>query len=579
MTTTMTTTKKNIDAHPITVEVVRNSIVAYADEMANALCKAAYNMMIYEVRDFCCGLIDTSGRMISQNRGGLPIFLADLGVAVEDGIKRWGLDGFKPGDIMIMNHGEVCGQHLNNVVIYAPCFVDGELVGFAANRAHWVDIGGMRIGFGSSLTTEIYAEGLQMRSLKIYEEGKRNETLWQIIHDNVRFPDASLGDLRAQMASCQLGARRYGELVQRYGRPTVEACVDRIWDQADQAVRSVIEKIPDGVYQAESELDNDGRNLTQPIRIKVTVEIAGPIMTVDYSEMNAQTNSPLNSGKSGGIAAARVAFKAITSPDLDVNEGCFRALNVKIPDGTIVSAKAGAAIGLWSIALPTTIDTILKALAPALPKLIPAAHKGDMGGCSFYGYKEDGTRFLLLNIFGGGWGGRPTEDGEDASVSVCQGDVRNSPVELQEIRYPILVDEHALRDDSGGPGKYRGGLGVRITYRTLVPCQVTINCERTRNPPWGLNGGGNGAHNVAIVKPAEGTERIVFKGTEIPLAKGDRVTFLTAGGGGYGKPQERTQEAITNDVAQGFVEPAKAKEFYGWKTTVASKAKTTAKIA
>ena len=279
-------------AHPITVEVVRNAIVAYADEMANALCKAAYNMMIYEVRDFCCGLIDTQGRMISQNRGGLPIFLADLGVAVEDGIRRYGLDGFKPGDIMIMNHGEVCGQHLNNVVIYAPCFVNGELVAFAANRAHWVDIGGMRIGFGSSATTEIFAEGLQMRSLKIYEAGVRNETLWQIINDNVRFPEASLGDLRAQVASCQLGARRYGELVSRYSRETVESCIERVWEQADVAVRAIVAKIPDGVYEAESALDNDGRNLDQPIRVKVKVIIDGSVMRVDFSEMNPRAESP-----------------------------------------------------------------------------------------------------------------------------------------------------------------------------------------------------------------------------------------------------------------------------------------------
>ena len=556
---------KATGAHPITIEVVRNSIVAFADEMANALCKAAYNMMIYEVRDFCCGLIVTQGRMISQNRGGLPIFLADLGVAVEDGIKRWGLDGFKPGDILIMNHGETCGQHLNNVVLYAPCFVNGELVAFAANRAHWVDIGGMRIGFGSSLTTEIFAEGLQMRSLKIYEAGVRNETLWQIIHDNVRFPDACLGDMRAQIASCQLGARRYGELVSRYSRPVVEACIDRIWDQADMQVRSVIEKIPDGVYVAESAMDNDGRNLDQPIKIKTTVTIKGSTMTVDFSEMNPQTHSPLNSGKSGGIAAARVAFKAITSPELDVHDGCFRALDVIIPEGTIVSAKAGAAIGLWSIALPTTIDTILKALAPALPHVIPAAHKGDMGGCSFYGFREDGSRFLLLNIFGGGWGGRPTEDGEDASVSVCQGDVRNTPVELQEIRYPVLVEEHALREDSGGPGEHRGGLGVRITYRTLVPCKVTINCERTQVPPWGLSGGGDGAHNIAVIHSQSAPDRTVFKGTEIPLLKGDSVTFLTAGGGGYGDPLKRPRTDISNDVAQGFVSADNASKYYGWR--------------
>jgi N-methylhydantoinase B len=565
----MSNKSKSAEAHPITVEVVRNSIVAYADEMGNALCKAAYNMMIYEVRDFCCGLIDTKGRMISQNRGGLPIFLADLGVAVEDGIRRWGLDGFKPGDIMIMNH-EVCGQHLNNVVIYAPCFVDGELVAFAANRAHWVDIGGMRIGFGSSLTTEIFAEGLQMRSLKIYEAGVRNETLWQIISDNVRFPDACLGDLRAQVASCQLGARRYGELVQRYGRATVEACIEKVWEQADIKVRSVIEKIPDGVYEAESALDNDGRNLDQPIRIKTIVTIKGSTMTVDFSQMNPQTHSPLNSGKSGGIAAARVAFKAITSPDLDVNEGCFRALDVVIPEGTIVSAKPGAAIGLWSIALPTTIDTILKALAPALPDFIPAAHKGDMGGCSFYGFREDGSRFLLLNIFGGGWGGRPSEDGEDASVSVCQGDVRNSPVELQEIRYPILVEEHALREDSGGAGAWRGGLGVKITYRTLVPCKVTINCERTKVPPWGLNGGREGAHNVAIVRAQGAPERIVFKGTEIPLGQGDAVTFLTAGGGGYGDPSARARDLVSRDVAEGFVSADKARDYYGWRASASA---------
>jgi N-methylhydantoinase B len=209
-------------AHPITVEVVRNAIVASADEMANVLAKSAYNMMIYEVRDYCCGLLDTRARMVSQNRGGLPIFLADLGPAVEDGIERYGLDGFAPGDVVIMNHGAVCGQHLNNVVIYAPCFHEGNVVGFAASRAHWVDIGGMRQGFGSTVTSEIFAEGLQLRSLKIYEGGERNETLWQILRDNIRYPDASLGDLRAQVAACQVGAERYAELLSRYSRERVE---------------------------------------------------------------------------------------------------------------------------------------------------------------------------------------------------------------------------------------------------------------------------------------------------------------------------------------------------------------------
>jgi N-methylhydantoinase B len=554
----------NNEAHPITVEVVRNAIVAYADEMANALMKSAYNMMIYEVRDYCCGLIDTRARMISQNRGGLPIFLADLGVAVADGIARYGLDGFKPGDVVVMNQGEVCGQHLNNVVVYSPCFHGDELVGFAANRAHWVDIGGMHQGFGSSASTDIYAEGLQMRSLKIYEAGERNETLWQIIRDNVRYPDASLGDLRAQIASCQLGARRYAELIARYGRGTVEACIAKVWDQAELAARRVVESIPDGRYEAESFLDNDGRNLTTPLRVKVAVQVQGSQLTVDFTEMNKQVASPLNSGRSGGIAAARVAFKALTSPDLDVNEGCFRPLDVILPEGTMLSAKPPAALGRWSIALPTVIDTILKALSPAMPQLIPAAHKGDMGGCSFFGFRPDGSRFLLMNIFGGGWGGRPNEDGESASVSVCQGDVRNTPVELQEIKYPVLIDRHAFRSDSGGAGRFRGGLGLEVTYRLLQPCKANINCERTLDPPWGLFGGKSAATNAAIIRRAtDGSEEVVYKATEIEIRAGDTVTFLTAGGGGYGDPHARTREEVARDLAAGIVTPQAASNDYG----------------
>src|SRR6266851_5245470 len=223
--------------NPITIEVVRNAVNAYADEMATALCKSAYNMMIYEVRDFCCGLIDVEARMISQNRGGLPIFLADLGIAVQDGIDRYDLDG-------------------------------------------------SRVGFGSVETTEIYQDGLQFRSLKIYEAGKRNETLWQIIHDNVRFAEAALGDLRAQIAACQLGIRRYGELLARYGCDAVAAAIAVIWDNTEREARAFIAKVPDGTYEAESFLDNDGRTLDVKLRIKVKVIIDHDRMIVDFSQIN-----------------------------------------------------------------------------------------------------------------------------------------------------------------------------------------------------------------------------------------------------------------------------------------------------
>jgi N-methylhydantoinase B len=550
--------------NPITVEVVRNAVNAYADEMATALCKSAYNMMIYEVRDFCCGLLDRQARMISQNKGGLPIFLADLGIAVKDGIDRYSLEGFAPGDIIIMNHGAICGQHLNNVVIYAPCFHDGDVVAFAASRAHWVDIGGMRQGFGSVETTEIYQEGLQFRSLKIFEAGKRNDTLWQMINDNLRFPEAALGDLRAQVACCQLGARRLGELMARYGRGAVEDSIAAIWDATDQDVRAFVAGLPDGTYEAESFLDNDGRRLDLALRIKVRVTVAGERMTIDFSEMNDQVPGPTNSGYSGGLAAARVAFKNLTTPHAPVNEGCFRALEMILPEGKILNAKWPAALGLWSIPLPTVIDTILKALAPALPGRIPAGHKGDMGGCSIGGYRPDGRRFLLMNIFGGGWGGRPHEDGESAAVSICQGDVRSAPIELQEIQYPFLVEEFVLRTDSGGPGEHRGGLGVVLTYRALQDCVANINCERTKDPPWGLHGGRPAAINEAVVTRGDGSSESLRKATGVVLAAGDRLTFRTAGGGGWGDPQRRPRAAIEADIAAGYVSAAAAMRDYGY---------------
>jgi N-methylhydantoinase B len=554
-----------MSTNPITVEVVRNAINAYADEMGTALCRSAYNMMIYEVRDYCCGLIDTQARMISQNKGGLPIFLADLGIAVRDGIERIGLDGFAPGDVVIMNHGGVCGQHLNNMVIYAPCFHDGKLVAFAANRAHWVDVGGMRVGFGSNATTEIFQEGLQFRSLKIYEAGKRNETLWQVIQDNVRFPDSSLGDLRAQVASAQIGTRRFAELVARYGFETVQTCIETIWENAEREARAFVERIPDGVYEAESFLDNDGLRLDVPLRIKVKVVVEGDRMIIDFSDVNEQVPGSLNSGYSGGLASARIAFKNLTQPTAPVNEGVFRALELILPEGKLLNARPPAALGQWSIPMPTVIDTILRALAPALPDRIPAGHVGVMSGYSFAGFRAAGhRRFLLMNICGGGWGGRPSEDGEDASVSVCQGDVRNAPVELQELQYPFVIERFALRTDSGGAGKHRGGLGTEIAYRCLQKCDVNINSERTIDPPWGLWHGKPGATAMAVVERAGGRTERILKATALPLEAGDRVTFFTGGGGGWGDPRQRDPAAIAEDVRKGFVSPEAAHGDYGF---------------
>jgi N-methylhydantoinase B len=258
-----------------------------------------------------------------------------------------------------------------------------------------------------------------------------------------------------------------------------------------------------------------------------------------------------------------VAFKNLTQPEAPVNEGCFRALELILPEGKMLNARWPAALGLWSIALPTVIDTILKALAPALPARIPAAHKGDMGGCSIGGFRPDGRRFLLMNIFGGGWGGRPHEDGESASVSICQGDVRSAPIELQEIQYPFLIERFALRTDSGGAGEHRGGLGVDLTYRALQKCVANVNNERTKDPPWGLGGGKPGAVNEAILMRNDGSTQALKKATGVQLEPGDRLTFRTAGGGGWGDPRARELAEIERDVAAGLVSAEAAARDYG----------------
>lgn len=539
---------------PITVEVVRNGLAHVANEMATVLRKTSYNMMIYEVRDYCVGIVDPEGRILSQNFGALPIFLADLGPAVSDGVHRYGRNGFRPGDVVIMNHPYVCGQHLNNVVVYTPFFCDGELVAFLAVRAHWIDIGGARVGFGYSGTREIYEEGLQFRSLRLYRAGEPNDDIFQMINDNVRFADSCLGDLRAQIAACRVGERGLQALVERYGLSVFWRSVRTIWDQSEALAREQLARIRPGTYEAEALFDSDGVDLERPVPLKVKVEVRIGEMIIDFSPISDQVPGSINSGESGAVAAARVAFKSLVAPYSPIDEGCFRPLKVVIPEGKILNAKPPAPVGNWSRTLPTVIDLILKALAPALPDRVAAGHKGDMGGYAFFGtHPKTGRRFLCQTIMGGGWGGRPYEDGESATVSMCQGDVQNAPVELQEIYYPVMIEHQRLREGSGGAGKFRGGLGIEVSVRVLCDAFTNINIERRRTPPWGLFGGEDGAGAKALVKQAPGDPAVwLTKKPNYPLKAGGRVTFFTAGGGGYGPAHERARELLERDHKLGY---------------------------
>ena len=548
----------------VTLEVLRNALPAVANEMAADLQRTSYNMMIYEVRDYCTALLDTNGELISQNVGGVSHFVADLGVLVVDGMKRYGSDGFKPGDVVITNHQAVAGQHLNNVVIYMPYFYKGELLMFCMVRAHWIDVGGQSTGFGAGATVaDPWLEGLQLDQLKIYEEGKLNETLYRVIKDNIRFPESSLGDMKSQMAACRLAARRMDELFDKYGKDTILAAISQIFDETEQKCRNVVSQLPDGIYEAEASIDDDGliRDEEVPIRVKITIK--GSDMIIDLSGCSAERKAAINSRT---YAGARVAYKALTGPLDPVNEGSFRALKVVIPEGNIMMAKFPAPMSGWSAIVPTVVDTIVVALAKAMPDRVPAGHHGLLGGSVvFFGlHPKTKRRFIVQSIEGGGWGGRPFEDGESATVSVCQGDVRNGSIEGIELKCPVLVESRALRRDSCGAGRYRGGLGLDMKVRNLV--EGKWNFERTRRskcPPWGIAGGTAGEPGGNLLKlPGEKAFKWIT-GANIPVPLNSLAIVRTGGGGGWGDPLERDAALVAADAAEGLISRRAAHELYG----------------
>ena len=551
-------------ADPATVEVIRHALVATADEMMINVKRAAYSPSIYQIQDVCVGLHDADGNMLACAPG-LPMFLADLGECVRDGLQIVGRDNFRPGDIYLSNDPFTLGTHINNVASYLPIFVDDSLVGFSVVRGHMVDLGGAVPGSRSSRLTEIYQEGLRLRQVKFYDRGNPVPDIHRIVADNTRMPSAVLGDLRAQVAACRTGERRLQAIIARYGIDTLLECTQRIIAQGQEVAREAVRSMRPGVYRAESFLDDDGINVGQHIPIRVTVVVGEDEITIDFSEYAEQVQGSINTGVSGAIAIARTAFKSLTTPHEPANEGHFKPLKVVIPPGKVISAVPPAACGWWSRTTGTTQDTIFKALAPAMPDRVPAAHFGDIPMCIINGHDNAGRRFVFFEPVPGGHGGRPNGDGVGATVALHEGDTPDVPVEVQEAIFPIIVEEASYDVDSGGAGLHRGGLGYKRVFRLLSPsARMQLNIERYECPPWGLFGGRPGKPNRAYIQDEPGAEwRLVLKADEVQLRPESRVMLFGGGGGGWGYPLSRDPKAVLDDVVAGFVSLAGARDDYG----------------
>ena len=559
--------KTTID--PITLEVIRHGIISICDQIDANMTRTAFSPYIYEYKDYAVGFVAAEGALFAQSTGGMPVFVADsVGMAVRDGLQVYGRNNLHKGDVIVCNHAAVQGQHLNNTVMYTPVFAGSggdDLIGFFAINCHWIDIGGSAIGSVSYSSTDIFMEGLQLRSVKLWSKGEPIEEVYRIIENNTRFPLELLGDIEAQLGGCLLGRDLTQALADKYGSETFLGALATILDQCESATREKIRAIPDGVYRHQAFLDNDGiRDERIPIVVKVAIE--GDEMTIDYSEMSPQVRGCINSGYyGGGRTTARVAFKYLIATDEPANEGTFRPLKMILPKGKLLSAEATAPLGLYSIPFPTVIDCIIKALEPVLPERVTGAHFGTFSSLSFAGKRMDTGALFKANDSGhGGWGACATHDGAGPFRTMAHGDTRLIPIELQEAMYPFRVEEFCLREDSGGAGKWRGGLGFEKQYVLLAPCGLWANFDRIGCPPWGVQGGKAGkSGQVLIYKNGALEPELLYKTEGCALQSGDRVRMSTGGGGGYGAPGERPIELVARDVRRGLVSRESARADYG----------------
>jgi N-methylhydantoinase B len=549
---------------PVLTEIVRNGLVAVTEEMKINLMRTAYNMIIYEALDFTVGLFDAKGDTVSIGLG-LPMFIRGMSDTVKTKLAHFGAEKLAPGDILLTNDAYITGSHLNHMTFTVPIFDDGELVAFSCCMAHWPDVGGTLM----EGTTDIFSEGLQMPIVKIYRKGEPNEELISVIKTNVRIPERAMGDFRAQIAAVKTGERRFLDMIRKYGRGAVLGGIEAIMDQSEAVARERVRAMPDGVYEAESFMDDDGINVGQRVPIRVKVTVAGDRMTVDLSEVSKQVQGFYNSGITAGRSCCQVAFKCLTSAlDLPINDGAFRALDIVLPPGRVVSAEKPAAMRMWMTYPMTIVDTIFKALAPALPDQVIAGHHADLvvGRINGRRPKDNSFYIYLGGLIGGGWGAKHDSDGMNAVIAMNDGDTHNGPSEQVEAKFPLLVERYCLRPDSGGAGTFRGGLGTEQVVQARHPIRFSSQMDRVRCKPWGLYGGLSGSGNSVALHRFGKTEETHFlngKALNQTLAAGDAYILRSGGGGGYGSPLDRDIAALQRDVRCGYVSKDAAETLYG----------------
>ena len=541
---------KKIKTDPITSEIIRNSLNSAAEQMKKALVRSAFSPIIYEVLDFASAIYDKNFCMLSQSPS-LPGFMGTLSFCVEQAVKEvGGEENIFDGDIIIYNNPYGSGSHSQDAALVKPVFIENKLIGYTAIKAHWLDTGGKEPY--STDTVDVFQEGTIYPGLKLYKKGKLEEDIFKLIKANSRVPKAIEGDLNAQLNGIIAGANALKRIVNKFGYELFYASVLEIYEHGEKLVRKSLQKIPDGTYSGFGQMDSNGVD-EGVVKFKISIEVKGSDLILDFTDAPDQQNGPINCPLPSTVSKARVAFSMMAGNGEQPNEGFFRPLIVKTKKGTMFNPVSPAPCFLNGWPGLQVIEVIYRILSEKLPEAFPASSGGCLAAAVWWGTREkDGEPWADGAPHPVGQGGFYNGDGVTSMHHNSAG-TRISPTEIWESKNPWLINKIELAKDSCGAGEFRGGLGLDLEFEMIEETFITTVVERTKNPPWGIKDGKAGrANNVQVIKK-NGDKFFMPKQSGYKLDKGDKIIFLTGGGGGYGNPEFRKIEKIENDLKQEYL--------------------------
>jgi N-methylhydantoinase B len=553
---------------PATFEVVKNSLYSAAEEMKVVLAKTAYSPILKVAGDYSCGIFDVNGEMVAQGPD-LPIHLGSMPDAVKAVIVASG--DFQPGDVFIHNDPYFGGSHLPDVNVVSPAFHEGEMLGFACVRAHWPDVGSATPGSYGAVT-EIFGEGLRLPPVRLYAAGELNRDVDAIIFRNVRTPDERRGDLNAQIAANRRGSTRLSELAAKYGTGTLKRIMGEVMDYSEAMMRALLRELPDGKGSFDDICDGDGileagAVEDEPFTVRMKVVKKGDRLAVDFAGSDPQVAGPMNAPLSVTASGVFTSVKMVVDPTgmIPPNSGCWRPVEVRAPEGSVVNASFPAPVVYANHEMSHRVsDMLFGALAGFMPDRVMACSQGTSAILTLGGVDHrTGERYVSYETIKGGFGARPTKDGINCVASGIS-NTMNTPIEVLEMSFPVRIECYEIIADSGGAGRWRGGLGARRAWRILGnPSHAAVCCERTKSPPFGLAGGQAGSPMRITLELPGGANREPNSKGSFTAPAGARVVFEVPGSGGYGPPEDRDPTRLRDDLRDGYVTPEGARRDYG----------------